>query len=185
MNEQEQHNRSENQSEQRPEDGAACSTTGGGCPACGGGKALLVGLLALAGVYVVTQLMSNSAPAGPSAVNWVEDYDAAMATAAETDQPVLLAFKASWCGPCKWMDAEVFTQEAAAKALSGWVPVHVDVDEQGAVAGKYGVSGVPTFVALSPEGKELNRTAGALDLQQFAAFLAMAESKAATARVTN
>lgn len=155
---------------------ASCSTQVGTCPACGRGRfVLLLGLLAVAGIYLYT-----SRPHGPppsSAVNWVEDYDSGLAAAKSTHQPVLLAFKASWCGGCKWMDAEVFSNQAAAKALTGWVPVHVDVDEQRRIAAQYGIRAIPTLVALSPEGKELQRAQGPLDLQQFAEFLARSDAQ--------
>lgn len=146
-----------------------------GCPACGGSKWVLwIGLVAVAGVYLYAT--RSNGPSAPAAVSWIQSYDQGMKRAAESDRPVLLAFKASWCGPCKWMDNEVFSKPAAAKALEGWVPIHVDVDEQGRLADQYHVSGVPTLIALSPEGKELTRADGALSLTDFASFLASAEA---------
>jgi len=159
-----------------PSAGDSCRTSGSGCPACGGGKLLLLILGGLAVAYFVASRPA-SAPAAPSAVPWAKNYDQAVAKAAETNQPLLLAFKATWCGPCRAMDNEVFAKPAAAKALSDWVPVHIDVDENARLATKYGVSGVPTFVALSPGGKEIARAEGAMSLQQFAAFLAQAQSR--------
>lgn len=156
-----------------PTRGESCSPSSG-CPSCGGGKFML---LIFAGLVVAYLLANRPGPAAPSAVKWVPNHDQALAMAAESNKPVLLAFKASWCGPCRTMDSEVFAKDAAAKALTGWVPVHVDVDEEKQVARKYDISGVPTFIALSPEGKEIARTTGGLSLSQFAQFLASAESQ--------
>lgn len=156
---------------------------GGGCPACGPRGWILWALLGgIAIVYVFANRGAapgggGSAAAGPSAVAWAASFDAAMAKAAETGRPVFLAFEASWCGPCKMMDANVFSQQAAAKVLTGWVPVHIDVDENGKLAREYGVSGVPSFVALSPQGKVLARTEGYLPMEEFAAFIAQAEAR--------
>lgn len=155
--------------------GQSCSTKGGTCPSCGGVKLLLLMLAGLVIVYLLSSRPTLS-PASPSAVKWV-DYDHALAAAAEKNQPVLLAFKASWCGPCRQMDNEVFAKDAAAKALAGWVPVHVDIDQQRKLANQYEIRGVPTFVALSSDGKEIARTSGGMSLAEFAQFLASAQAK--------
>lgn len=160
-------------------EGQSCGTKGAACPSCGGVKLLLL----MAAGLVVAYFVSNRptlAPAAPSAVKWV-NYDQALAKAAENNQPVLLAFKATWCGPCRQMDNQVFAKDAAAKALTGWVPVHVDIDQERKVASQYRISGVPTFVALSPDGKELARTSGSMSLQDFAQFLASAEAQSPAA----
>lgn len=158
-----------------PARGESCSTTSG-CPSCGGSKFLLLLAAGLVAVYFFSN-RPNLGPAAPSAVKWAPNYEAGLAAAKENNQPVLLAFKASWCGPCRAMDNEVFAKEAAAKALSGWVAVHVDIDEHGKLAGRYDISGVPTFVALSPSGVEIARTSGGMSLSQFGEFVASAEAR--------
>jgi thiol:disulfide interchange protein len=140
------------------------------------GKFLLILLAGLALAYIFTSRPSLP-PAAPSAVNWVTDYDQGLATAASKQEPVLLAFKATWCGPCRTLENEVFAKPAAGKALSGWVPIHVDIDKERALASKYEISGVPTLVALSPDGKEIARTGGAMSLAEFGQFLAAAEAR--------
>jgi thiol:disulfide interchange protein len=157
--------------------GEACGTSGPGCRPCGSGKFLLVLLVGLAVVYILANRPAG--PSAPSAVAWVTDHDQGLALASEQNQPVLLAFKASWCGPCRTMDNQVFSKQAAADALSGWVPVSVDVDTQQRVAARYDVSGIPAFVALSPTGQEIGRAAGGMSLAEFAQFLASAEARTA------
>jgi thioredoxin-like negative regulator of GroEL len=158
-----------------PAAGEACGTSGSGCRPCGSGKFLLLLLAGLAVVYILANRPTG--PAAPSAVDWITDHDQALALASEQNQPVLLAFKATWCGPCRTMDNEVFAKQAAADALSGWVPVSVDVDEQQRVAARYDVSGIPAFVALSPSGQEIGRAAGVMSLAEFAQFIASAEAR--------
>jgi len=154
----------------------SCSPASSRGPSRGAGKFLL---LIAAGLVIIWFLVNGrtSAPADASMVAWVHDYDQALATAREKNQPVLLAFKASWCGPCRIMDMEVFSKDAAAKALSDWVPVSIDVDKQRELARRYRISGVPTFIALSPDGKELAQAVGGMSLQEFAQFLASAEQQ--------
>lgn len=157
----------------------SCRTTG--CPSCGGSKVLLLGLVAVAGAFLFAELRGRSSESAVrSAVPWVSDYNSALKTAAEKNQPVFLAFKATWCGPCKWMDREVFSKPQAEALLSGWVAVHIDIDKEGRLSDQYRIDGVPTFVALSPRGKEVARASGALPMDELASFLASAQ--AATSR---
>jgi thioredoxin 1 len=58
--------------------------------------------------------------------------------------PVLVDFWAPWCGPCRRIADEV---DAVASELQGKAKVvKVNVDENGALAEKYGVRGIPNLV---------------------------------------
>lgn len=64
----------------------------------------------------------------------------------QADQPVLVDFTASWCGPCRAL-APIIDQ--VADALEGKVKVgKVDIDEAPLTAGKFGVRGVPTVMVF-------------------------------------
>jgi len=61
-----------------------------------------------------------------------------------SEQPVLVDFTATWCGPCKKLTPIV---EEFAKDYSGRVKVFkVDVDKAPSVAAKFGVMSVPTLI---------------------------------------
>lgn len=81
-------------------------------------------------------------------------------------------FTASWCGPCNAIKPKV-DQLYADPKYSKIEVVRVDLDQCGAVAAKYGISSVPTFVFFQL-GTETRRISGASELQ--AAFDQFAES---------
>ena len=73
------------------------------------------------------------------------------------DKPVLVDFYATWCGPCQTM-APILKQvkdELGEKVTI----IKIDVDKNQALANKFQVRGVPTFV-LYKNGKQVWKQAG-------------------------
>lgn len=69
----------------------------------------------------------------------------------------LLDFTAAWCGPCKQMHPVL---ENLAIEYTGQVRfVAIDVDHEPALAERFGVRSMPTFVVLR-DGREVGRFVG-------------------------
>lgn len=65
-------------------------------------------------------------------------------TVLKSDKPVLVDFWAVWCGPCQVQGpiVEEVAKEMEGKAIVG----KLNVDENPASAGKYGVMSIPTII---------------------------------------
>ncbi len=77
--------------------------------------------------------------------------------ALEQGAPMLVDFWADWCGPCRMLAPVI---DKLAEQYDGKVVVgKVNVDEEGELAGRYGVMSIPTVV-LFKDGRELTRAVG-------------------------
>jgi outer membrane lipoprotein-sorting protein len=98
--------------------------------------------------------------ASMSAGTWLHDLQAALEVAKATGKLVMVDFMASWCGPCKAMDKEVFQSEKFKSSAGDFVLVKIDVDEQTAVAQRYKVEAMPTVKFLRPDGSVVHEFVG-------------------------
>ena len=69
----------------------------------------------------------------------------------------MVDFWATWCGPCKMLAPVI--EDIGAKYDGKAVVAKVDVDENQALAAKYGVMRIPTVIFFK-DGKEIGRKVG-------------------------
>ena len=83
----------------------------------------------------------------------------------QSEQPVLVDFSATWCGPCKKL--EPIVHEIAGDYNGRLKVVKVDVDQAPSTAAKFGVMSVPT-VLLFRDGAVKDQVVGLVSKQALA-----------------
>ncbi len=116
-------------------------------------------------------------PAAAAEIAWFKgSVDEAFAAAKQSNRPVFLYWGAEWCPYCQQLKSSVFTRRDFIDRSQLFVPVYLDGDDPGAQ--KWGeqlkVSGYPTVLILQPDGTELMRVAGGMDVERYTGILDLA-----------
>jgi thioredoxin-like negative regulator of GroEL len=116
-------------------------------------------------------VVGASCALGVPAGGWRTNYTSALEEAKGRQQPMLVYFTASWCGPCKLMARTTLTNDVVVQTLNRVIHVALDVDEHPKLAEQYAVRAVPTFQMLSPAGETVATTTGYQEAGRFVTWL--------------
>jgi thiol-disulfide isomerase/thioredoxin len=85
-------------------------------------------------------------------IAWAKSYDEAVKAAKKANKPIMIDFYAVWCGPCKMLDKQTYTDEKVIKASEQFVSLKLDAEKEGEhLAGKLHVDAYPTILFLDPQ----------------------------------
>ncbi len=103
---------------------------------------------------------------------WLTDIEEAKSLAKKTGKKIFMDCMASWCVPCKILDAEVLdTDRFKSIAKEKLILLRIDVDVQKDVASSYQIEAMPTQMVLDSDGRVLAKTVGYGGPDAFYSFL--------------
>jgi len=129
-----------------------------------------IGLVAIS--VLSTALLPDAVWAQGGNIPWHTTLESARRQAAQTNQLVLIHFWAPWCGACRRMEQEVFTQPNVAAAIgANYVPAKINADHFQKITEQYGVTALPTDVIVTAEGQFVQKLEGMRKANDYSAQL--------------
>ncbi len=109
---------------------------------------------------------------GPGIAFASATFDDALSRARSEKRLLLVDVYTDWCGWCKKLDREVFSDSRVADAAKSLVAVRVNAEKEGEdVARKYDVQGYPTILFVDGSGKVVHRVDGYVDAAEMLRIL--------------
>jgi len=87
----------------------------------------------------------------PIEITSVSQWNTTLRSAKAAGETVIVDFHAEWCGPCKQI-APVYANFAAQNPTTHFLRVDVEGTGTRAIAAKYKISAMPTFIAIKADG---------------------------------
>ncbi len=138
-------------------------------------RILAAALLALLPIAACSRPETGSGEAGPKGPGIAfasGSFDEALARARSEKRILLVDVYTDWCGWCKKLDREVFTDARVADASRGLVAVRVNAEKGGEkVAERYDVQGYPTILFVDGSGNVVKRIDGYVDAAELLRIL--------------
>ena len=119
-------------------------------------------------------VQTEPTPTQPAGIAWFQgSLEDAFATAKAEDKPLFSYWGAEWCPYCKELQANIFIREEFIRLSRQFVPLDMSNGDSEVIlyADEFKIYGLPTVIVFSPEGEELTRLPGGMDMERYAAVL--------------
>ena len=120
---------------------------------------------ALMMLFAVSGLQAQEKTETPGIAYHHGTFKEALAKASAENKLVFVDAYAQWCGPCRWMAANVFPDPEVGKYFNEhFVFVKMDMErgEGRTLAREWGIRAYPTLIVFGDDGKEQTRKVGML-----------------------
>jgi thioredoxin-related protein len=108
---------------------------------------------------------------GSDSIKWY-GYGEGIALGRIEKKKVFLHFYADWCGYCRKMAKETFQNPSIISYLNeNFIAIRVDFDQEGDIASRYGVRGLPSTWFLTQTGERIGNVPGYIPPQALLSML--------------
>ena len=150
-------------------------------------KRVTLGLLLAFALFSISATYKTPAPkpAAETGINFFKgSYKDALIEAKKENKLVFIDAYASWCGPCKMLRQNTFTDKEVSDYFNAhFINLSVDIEkgEGVALATKYKVTHYPTLIITDNDGKRITFTVGYIQPEDLLGFGKYGMEKAPTA----
>ncbi|MDE2928637.1 MAG: thioredoxin fold domain-containing protein [Acidobacteriota bacterium] len=128
-------------------------------------------LLATLGLCLVLLVGFSLYRSLPGRLPWIQSYQQALKQAQQEGKLVLAYLYTDWCGYCKKMEAETFTDQAVIDEMSDsyvWLKLNAETDREGQqLQERFNITGYPGLILLDGDGQEMERISGFVPAEAF------------------
>ncbi|MCB4790284.1 MAG: thioredoxin family protein [Elusimicrobia bacterium] len=110
--------------------------------------------------YAGTREKLIKAPIESNSIEWQTSFDRSLEFAKKTKKPIMADFYADWCGWCRKLDETTYQDNNVIELSKRFICVKVNTDADIGTSSKYNVSGLPTIVFFSYDGKVTKKVVG-------------------------
>lgn len=111
-------------------------------------------------LVLVMGLGLTSCAAQGTEIEWVYSLDEGLRIARQENKPIMVDFYTDWCGWCKKLDQDTYSNPEVQELAEEFVCVKVDGDSDRSSVSRYGIRGYPTILFLDSNGEEIDRNVG-------------------------
>ncbi len=108
---------------------------------------------------------------------WMAWGDEAKNKAQSENKMILIDVYATWCGPCKMMDSDTYSNPDVQNVLKDFILVKIDVDANPDAATEFSEGAIPTTTILNSKGEKMASQVGYLPPANFLSFVQEAKAK--------